>query len=109
MAMTPIPVGSGNPMVAQVKGAVSNVMRMGNQPALRRAMPAILILSVAVLAVGGWLILREPARMVLFPGMAEADKAQVIEALNAAGINAAVDSLTGEIEVAPLALLMAPL
>ena len=26
MAMTPIPVGSGNPMVAQVKGAVSNVM-----------------------------------------------------------------------------------
>lgn len=100
MAMTPIPVGSGNPMVAQMKGAVSNVMRMGNQPALRRAMPAILILSVAVLAVGGWLILREPARMVLFPGMAEADKAQVIEALNAAGINAAVDSLTGEIEVA---------
>jgi hypothetical protein len=25
-------------MVAQMKGAVSNVMRMGNQPALRRAM-----------------------------------------------------------------------
>ena len=99
MAMTPIPVGSGNPIVAQMKGAVSNVMRMGNQPALRRAMPAILILSVAVLAVGGWLILREPARMVLFPGMAEADKAQVINTLNAAGIPAAVDSVTGEIEV----------
>lgn len=99
MAMTPIPVGSGNPIVAQVKGAVSNVMRMGNQPALRRAMPAILILSVAVLAVGGWMMLREPSRMVLFPGMAEADKAQVMEALNAAGINAAVDSLTGQIEV----------
>ena len=99
MAMTPIPVGSGNPIVAQMKGAVSNVLRMGNQPALRRAMPAILILSVAVLAVGGWLILREPARMVLFPGMAEADKAQVISTLNAAGISAAVDSVTGEIEV----------
>lgn len=100
MAMTPIPVGSGNPIVAQVRGAVSHVLRMGNQPALRRALPAILILSVAVLAVGGWLILREPSRMVLFPGMAEADKAQVVEALGAAGIAAAVDGVTGEIEVA---------
>lgn len=99
MAMTPIPVGSGNPIVAQMKGAVSNVMRMGNQPALRRAMPAILIMGVAVLAVGGWMILREPARMVLFPGMAEADKARVIDALGAAGIDAAVDNVTGEIEV----------
>lgn len=98
MAMTPVPV-SNNPMVAQVRGAVSQVLRMGNQPALRRAFPAILILSVAVLAVGGWLILREPARMVLFPGLAEADKARVMDVLTSAGIDAAVDSLTGEVEV----------
>jgi flagellar M-ring protein FliF len=90
---------NGNPMVAQVRGAVSHVLRMGNQPALRRAFPAILILTVTVLSVGGWLILREPARMTLFPGLAEADKARVMDALNAAGIDAAVDSLTGEVEV----------
>lgn len=100
MAMTPIPVGSGNPIVAQMKGAVSNVLRMGNQPALRRAMPAILILSVAVLAVGGWLLLKDPAKMVLYPGLPEADKARVIDALNAAGIPAAVDNVTGQVEVA---------
>lgn len=98
MAMTPVPM-AGNPLVAQVKGAVSNVLRMGNQPALRRAMPAILILTVAVLAVGGWLILKEPARMVLFPGLAEADKARVIDVLGNSGIEASVDSLTGEVEV----------
>lgn len=98
MAMTPVPV-NGNPLVAQVRGAVSQVLRMGNQPALRRAFPAILILTVGVLAVGGWLILKEPARMVLFPGLAEADKARVMDALSAAGIDAAVDSLTGEVEV----------
>lgn len=40
-------------MVAQVRGAVSQVLRMGNQPAIRRAFPAILILTVAVLSVGG--------------------------------------------------------
>ena len=98
MAMTPVPM-TGNPLVAQAKGALSHVLRMGNQPALRRAMPAILILTVAVLAVGGWLILKEPARMVLFPGLAEADKARVIDALNSAGIEGTVDSLTGEVEV----------
>ncbi len=99
MAMTPVPMSGGNAMVAQMKGAVSNVMRMGNQPALRRAMPAILMLGVAVLAVGGWLLLREPARMVLFPGLAEADKALVMDALGSAGINATIDSITGQVEV----------
>lgn len=99
MAMTPVPTSGGNAMMAQMKGAVSNVMRMGNQPALRRAMPAILMLGVAVLAVGGWLLLREPARMVLFPGLAEADKALVMDSLGSAGINATIDSVTGQVEV----------
>lgn len=98
MAMTPVPMMQ-NPLVAQAKGVVSNVLRMGNQPALRRAMPAILILAVAVIALGGWLILKEPARMVLFPGLAEADKARVLDSLNSAGIDGTVDSLTGEVEV----------
>ncbi|MEY4698066.1 MAG: flagellar M-ring protein FliF [Pseudomonadota bacterium] len=98
MAMTPVPL-NGNPLVAQVRGAVSQALRMGNQPAIRRAFPAILILTVGILAVGGWLILREPARMVLFPGLAEVDKARVMDALTAAGIDAAVDSLTGEVKV----------
>jgi flagellar M-ring protein FliF len=99
MAMTPVPMSGGNAMVAQMKGAVSNVLRMGNQPALRRAMPAILMLGAAVLAVGGWLLLREPARMVLFPGLAEADKALVMDALGSAGINATIDNVTGQVEV----------
>jgi flagellar M-ring protein FliF len=99
MAMTPAPSTGGNPIVTQVKGTVSNVLRMGDQPALRRAMPAILIVGVAGLALLGWLVLREPARMVLYPGLPEAEKARVVEALGAAGINVAVDSLTGEVEV----------
>lgn len=99
MAMTPVPQTSGNPLIAQARGVVSNVLRMGDQPALRRAFPAILILVVTVLALAGWVLLREPARMTLFPGLAEADKARVMDALNTAGINAAVDSVTGEVEV----------
>ena len=33
-------------MVAQARGVLSNVLRMGDQPAVRRAFPAVLILSV---------------------------------------------------------------
>lgn len=100
MALSPVPASvAGNPIVAQARGIVSNVLRMGQQPAMRRAMPAILILSVAVLAIAAYVLLREPARMALYPGMAEADKARVVDALAASGIDATVDSLTGEVEV----------
>lgn len=101
MALSPVPqTSSGNPMVAQARGVLSNVLRMGDQPAVRRALPAVLILSVAVLGLAAFVLLRQPSTMTLYPGLAEADKARVVEALTAAGITASVDSLTGEVEVA---------
>lgn len=100
MALSPVPQSpSANPLVAQARGMLSNVLRMGDQPAVRRALPAVLILSVAVLGMAAFLFLRQPATMTLYPGLAEADKARVIEALTAAGIAAAVDGTTGEVEV----------
>lgn len=87
-------------MVAQARGVLSNVLRMGDQPAVRRALPAVLILSVAVLGLAAFVLLRQPSTMTLYPGLAEADKARVVEALTAAGITASVDSMTGEVEVA---------
>ncbi len=101
MAMTPVPASlSQNPLVMQARGALSNVLRMSDQPALRRAMPAVMIMLVTGMALAGWLLLREPARMVLYPGMPEAEKARVFDALTAAQIDAAINQTTGEIEVA---------
>ncbi|OYU17538.1 MAG: flagellar M-ring protein FliF [Rhodobacteraceae bacterium PARR1] len=101
MALSPVTqTPSGNPLVAQARGVLSNVLRMGDQPAVRRALPAMLILSVAVLGLAAFVLLRQPSTMTLYPGLAEADKARVMEALTAAGITASVDSMTGEVEVA---------
>ncbi|MBC2834781.1 flagellar basal-body MS-ring/collar protein FliF [Paragemmobacter straminiformis] len=101
MAMTPSPQSlAANPLVAQARNALSNVMRMGDQPALRRAMPAVMIMVATGLALAGWLLLREPSRMVLYPGLPEAEKSRVYEALTAAQIDATVNQLTGEVEVA---------
>lgn len=100
MALSPVSqTSSGNPLVAQARGVVSNVLRMGDQPAVRRALPAVLILSVAVLGLAAFVLLRQPSTMTLYPGLAEADKARVVEALTAAGITASIDSMTGEVDV----------
>jgi flagellar M-ring protein FliF len=101
MALSPVSQSSsGNPLVTQARGVLSNVLRMSDQPAVRRALPAVLILSVAVLGLAAFVLLRQPSTMTLYPGLAEADKARVMEALTAAGITASVDSMTGEVEVA---------
>ncbi len=99
MAMTPNSPLAGNPLVVQARNAVSNVLRMGEQPALRRALPAVMIMVVTVLALAAWMLLREPARMSLYPGLAEADKSSVFDALTSARIDVTVDQVTGEILV----------
>lgn len=73
--------------------------RFADQPAIRRALPSILLVAVAVLTVAAFLALREAPRSALYPGMAEADKARVMESLTAAGIAAQIDRSSGEITV----------
>lgn len=82
-----------------MRGMVDQIRRFGDQPGLRRAMPAILILAVTVLALAGWILLREPARVTLYPGLPEAEKARVIDSLTGGGIAAVIDERTGEVAV----------
>ncbi|MCE6961920.1 flagellar M-ring protein FliF [Cereibacter sphaeroides] len=102
MALSPTPPavrGSENALVAQVRGALTQVQRFADQPGLRRAMPAIVILSITAMALAGWFLMREPARMTLYPGLPEAEKARVIDTLTGGGIDAVVDARTGDIAV----------
>ncbi len=101
MSMAPTDIPDGNRSLATTAtGALSSAMLMVRQPAVQRALPAILI--VAMLGVGflAWIFLAEPARTALYPGMAEADKAQVVETLTTTGIDAVLDPSTGEVMVA---------
>ena len=101
MALAPTTTtGSGNPLVAQAQGALSNAMRMTRQPAIQRAMPAILILILMGVGFLAWMMLSEPAKTPIYPGMAEADKSAVVETLTGAGITASIDPTSGEVLVA---------
>ena len=47
MALSPTPPavrGAQSPLMVQMRGVISQVQRFGDQPGLRRAMPAIVIL-----------------------------------------------------------------
>lgn len=55
-------------------------------------------LAIAAVAMA-YILTRTPEMRTLFPGLAEADKAAVVEALQAAGITPGMDSMTGSVQV----------
>jgi flagellar M-ring protein FliF len=69
------------------------------QPALRRALPLLIVMAALVLSVVAFSLLRPVEQAILHPGMAETDKADAVEALRSAGLPARVDPDTGALEV----------
>lgn len=91
---------AGNVIAARAQGALSRFSTILHQPSVRRALPAIVIVTVTGVALSLWLLASEPPQRSVYPGLAEAEKASVIEALAAAGIVAEIDPVSGEVEVA---------
>jgi flagellar M-ring protein FliF len=85
--------------LTRLRGPVAALARLADQPAVRRALPSLVMLAAAGLALAAWLVLRETPRSALYPGLPEAEKAQVLEALAAGGIAATVDARSGEVTV----------
>jgi len=101
MAISPSPVSGGaqSGLMARAQGVPAAMSRFAAQPALRRALPSLVILAAAGLALLAWLVWRDAPRSALYPGLPEAEKARVVEALSAAGVDARVDQTTGEVTV----------
>lgn len=103
MVMTPNPPSNalrpGNAVMARAQGLMSHLGGVTQQPSVRRALPAILIVSVTGIALALWLLASEAPQRAVFPGMAEGEKAKVVEALSLAGIPAEIDPVSGEVEV----------
>ncbi|PWR02724.1 flagellar M-ring protein FliF [Meridianimarinicoccus roseus] len=70
-----------------------------NQPAIRRAMPAIALLVAAVLGLGAYMLLSQPERMTLAAGLPDSEKANALQMLSAAGIDVVLDQTTGQLRV----------
>lgn len=88
----------GAPLVAP--GLQARLRAFVDQPAVRRAMPAIVGLGSVVLLAALYLAIAEPPRRLLFSGLGDLERGQVVETLAAGGIDYRVDPQTGAISVA---------
>ncbi|WP_374594871.1 flagellar basal-body MS-ring/collar protein FliF [Sphingosinicella sp.] len=69
------------------------------QPAVRRSLPMVIGTLVIAAVAMTYILTRTPEMRTLFPGLGEADKAAVVEALQAAGITPGIDNMTGSVQV----------
>jgi len=70
-----------------------------NQPAVRKALPALALTGAIGIAAISYFALSTPAQAPLFQGLAEGDKAAVADALQASGIDYTLDAGTGALSV----------
>jgi len=70
------------------------------QPAVRKALPGVLALSLAAAAALAWVMVATPPQKMLFSSLADADKAAVSEALTQGGIANRLDPQSGALTVA---------
>jgi len=92
-ALTPQPAG-GAPIGAttnRLSDPVAQARAMLSQPAVKRALPAILLVALLGVAAIAWMALSTPPQRVLFANMTDGDKAAVTQALGAAGIANSID------------------
>lgn len=69
------------------------------QPAVRRSLPMVLgTLAIALVAII-YILTRTPEMRTLFANLPEADKAAVVEALQAGNFSPQIDNLTGAVQV----------
>jgi len=95
----------GQAQVPATQGAVNNGVGLPNvseimqQPAVRKAMPAIIaFLSVAVFLIAySWM--QDPVYRAVYPGLSESDRQMAFEALSGADFKARIDSGTGDLKI----------
>ena len=71
-----------------------------SQPALARALPALAGVGALAAAAGLWMAISSGPDRVLYTSLTDAERAKVVETLEAGGINYTIDNSTGALSVA---------
>ena len=86
-------------LITKTSSAITDIRRILNEPAAKRALPTAVALIVTFVAIILFISFREPSKTTLFSSLSEADKSKVVESLRQNGINVSLDSATGEVLV----------
>ena len=88
-------------LVGRSISVVSRLTGMADQPALRRALPAVAMVMIAAASLALYLLLTPSDRVALQHGLPEAEKSRALDALIANGFDAKLDPTTGTLTVGP--------
>jgi len=86
-------------IITRTGGAISELRRMANQPAVKRAMPAVAAIAVVFVGLIAYMILQQPSRTTLYASLPESEKSKILDALMNSGIDATIDPTTGDVMV----------
>ncbi len=86
-------------IITRTGGAISELRRMANQPAVKRAMPAVAAIAVVFVGLLAYMILQQPSRTTLYASLPESEKSKILDALMNSGIYATIDHTTGDVMV----------
>lgn len=95
-AIAPAGVAGGAGPLAPV---LARAQALAQQPAVRRSLPLLMLAGLVAAALLAWAMLSTPAQRILFASLADADKAAITTALDAANIRSRIDA-AGSITVA---------
>lgn len=93
------PTAGGGSLLTRARAAVTRPDGLIAQPAVRRALPAMGVLTLAVLGLALWLFLSPAERAQVQPGLPVTEKARALETLAAAGFDARLEPASGALTV----------
>ena len=75
-------------IITRTGGAISELRRMANQPAVKRAMPAVAAIAVVFVGLIAYMVLQQPSRTTLYASLPESEKSKILDALMNSGVDA---------------------
>ena len=90
---------SGRGFMPEAGSLMAQAKELWNSPAFRRSLPTIVAVVVTLMGLMAYFVMQQPSRTTLYASLPEAEKSRVLEALQNAGVDVALDPTTGDVMV----------
>ena len=90
---------TGRGLMPEAGSLLAQAKELWSSPAFRRSLPTIVAVVVTLMGLVAYFIMQQPSRTTLYASLPEAEKSRVLEALQNAGVDVALDPTTGDVMV----------
>jgi flagellar M-ring protein FliF len=90
---------TGSGLMPGAGSLMAQAKELWNSPAFRRSLPTIVAVIVTLMGLLAYFVMQQPSRTTLYGSLPESEKSRVLEALQNAGVDVALDPTTGDVMV----------